>query len=308
MFLNQPTHQLSAEIVAKLLRHFPEGLTALDLETTGLSPMVDKVVEIAMVKLDKSGGMQTFSSLINPKMTIPEATIKIHGISNSMVEHSPTLDEIWDEAQNFMQKSPLLAHNGKFDIGFIVSFLKTAGRKLPHVDVYDSCTLARQLLTGEGKPSNYKLSTLAAHFNVPLENYHRATDDALACLMITGHTLMKQQTQIDRVRDALNKSWLFNLRQFEKPIELEVPSHLQELIVHAEKETPLWIDYRGGTHNEAYRPVRPLALMLLPTGPVLNALCMIDNRYKNFALIKIRSFHTALDGKKFPELQQATRT
>lgn len=200
-----------------------------------------------------------------------------------------------------------MAHNGKFDIGFIVSFLKGAGKKIPHLDVYDSCTLARQLLTGEGKPSNYKLSTLAAHFNVPLENNHRALDDALACLMIAGHTLMKQQIELDRVRDSLNKSWLFNLRQFEKPIELEVPPHLQELIVHAEKETPLWIEYRGGTHQELYRPIRPLALMLLPTGPVLNALCMIDNRYKNFSLLKIRSFHTSIEGKSFPELHPEGR-
>ena len=284
---------LSEDLISRLLCYFPDGVVALDLETTGLSPLVNKVVELAMVKITKDRKVWSFSTLVNPEVAIPQVTIDIHGITDEMVIGAPRLFEIWEQVERFWQLLPMIAHNGKFDLGFIVSFLKSVRKKLPRADIYDSCVLGRALLIGEGRPENYKLGTLAKYFEVPLHNHHRAMDDALACLTITAHTLKPHNRGIEFLREGLRKSLIFNLRQFEKSIEMDVPLHLRELILFAETEQDIWIEYIGGSITDKYRPVRPLGLLVLPSGTVLNALCLLSDRYKNFSLKKIKSIKTS---------------
>ena len=73
---------ITPEEIASLLSLFPKGLVAVDLETTGLSPLVDKIIEIAAIKITPEGEVSTYHQLINPLIEIPEFTIQFHGLIN----------------------------------------------------------------------------------------------------------------------------------------------------------------------------------------------------------------------------------
>ena len=80
---------LTSEEKSSLLGLFPKGLVAVDLETTGLSPLVDKIIEIAAVKLKPDGQITSFHTLINPLIDIPENTIQYHGLRNEDLQKGP---------------------------------------------------------------------------------------------------------------------------------------------------------------------------------------------------------------------------
>jgi DNA polymerase III alpha subunit (gram-positive type) len=78
MSRSQSSLSLSSTEVTSLLKLFPKGIVAVDLETTGLSPLVDKIIEIAAVKISELGEVTTYHQLINPLISIPEFTIQFH--------------------------------------------------------------------------------------------------------------------------------------------------------------------------------------------------------------------------------------
>ena len=81
---------LSSKEVSTLLEFFPHGICAFDLEMTGLSPLIDKIIEIAAIKITPNGETSTYHSLVNPLITIPEHTIKYHGLHNEDLKDAPT--------------------------------------------------------------------------------------------------------------------------------------------------------------------------------------------------------------------------
>ena len=93
-----------------LFKHFPKGIIAFDLETTGLSPTFDHIVEISALKMTQ-GGEETFSTLVHPPIEIPEKVIAIHGITNSMVKDAPEREEVLKNFKDFIGGKALLAHN-----------------------------------------------------------------------------------------------------------------------------------------------------------------------------------------------------
>ena len=93
-------------------------------------------IEIAAVKIDAKGEITSFSELINPKMVIPERSIKIHNITNEMVKDSPSLGDTLPKFFQFVGTTSLIAHNAKFDLGFLVCSAKEIKEKLPAADIY----------------------------------------------------------------------------------------------------------------------------------------------------------------------------
>ena len=84
-----------------LLRSFPNGIVAVDLETTGLSPLIDKVIELSAIKITPYGE-ETFDQLIDPRIDIPQFTIDIHGITNDMVQGKPLYSDVLPDFINFV--------------------------------------------------------------------------------------------------------------------------------------------------------------------------------------------------------------
>ena len=134
-----------------LLKKFPKGIVAFDLEMTGLSPAFDKIIEIAAVKITQDGKVSYYHQMINPLITIPEYTIEYHGITNDMVRDCPSLKAPLKEFTQFYGDLPLLAHNAQFDMGFIVRGNHEYNLPFSMSDIYDSCKFSRAL---------YKLSLI----------------------------------------------------------------------------------------------------------------------------------------------------
>ena len=93
--------------------------TVFDLETTGLSPVYHRIVEIAALRIEKDGTRKRFSTLVNPGTYIPEKASKVHGIRDDMVEEYPRFNVIGRDFLCFAEGSTLVAHNARFDLSFL---------------------------------------------------------------------------------------------------------------------------------------------------------------------------------------------
>lgn len=268
-----------------LLEIFPRGVVALDIETTGLSPLVDKIIELSAFKVTPDG-ISTFDQLINPEIKIPQFTIDIHGIKDEDVANMPTIKDVLPHFVQFADDLPLIAHNAKFDIGFIIFWLHRMGMSFKSNEVYCSVKYSRMVFKTEVE--NHKLGTLAETLNIPLLNHHRALDDAYASLMIFAKGMIKQKR--DQGKVYLGESLLFKLFDFKKNKDLDIPEKLIGLISKIEKKQVIDIKYNGGSRRGEFRPIRPISLLPLPEGNVLYAHCLESDVYKSFALKKISEF------------------
>jgi len=158
---------------------------AVDLETTGVNPAFNKIVEIGAVRfrLDVLGG--SFHSLINPGVHIPENVVRIHGITDFMVAQSPALEEILDDFTSFIDGAVLVIQNPRFDLSFIERALRMHNAPGPELLALDTVRLAKKHFTDL---PNHKLPTLASHLGLEVTS-HRALDDAVACMTVFRESL-----------------------------------------------------------------------------------------------------------------------
>lgn len=160
------------------LPKFLEGKTfcVFDLETTGLSPKSDRIIEIGAVKIENGVITETFSSFVDPKMPLPENIVALTGIRDSDLIGKHTIDEVLPDFFKFSFGSIFVGHNVSFDCGFV----SESGFNLNiffENETVDTMTLAKRYLPELGR---YKLSDLTKHFSVTNVSAHRAIYDALA--------------------------------------------------------------------------------------------------------------------------------
>ncbi len=146
-------------------------LVALDLETTGLDPERDAIIEIGAIRFSGARVEDEWSTLVNPGRPIPPLISRLTGISDDMVASAPRITKVLGELEAFVGDLPILGHNVKFDL----SFLQAQGlfRWNQALDTYD---LASVLMPSAGR---YGLSALASALRIPVARSHRALDDAI---------------------------------------------------------------------------------------------------------------------------------
>lgn len=280
------TLSLSSEEISSLLGLFPKGVVAVDLETTGLSPLVDKIIEIAALKISPTGQVETWHSLINPLIDVPPFTIQFHGLTNQDLMTSPTIKKPLKQFWDFVERLPIVGHNSTFDLGYLIKASHDFQIEFPPLDVYDTCRFARAVYkTQEAPPANYKLSTLCDHYKIPLL-HHVAIEDAFACAKIMAQAAM---LPFDH-KTVMEKSFVFRTSNFDRNECFNFSTRLSGLKDLVQNKELLTLDYRGGSKLGRTRPVRPIGLMPLPQGPVLFAECLITRMNKSFLLKKIRNY------------------
>ena len=104
--------------------------TVFDTETTGMSPVSDRIVEIAAVRIEPDGGRSAFQSLVNPLRSIPPGAVATHHITEEMVAPAPTFREVGARFLEFAKGSQLVAHNARFDLAFLQESLNREGLPL----------------------------------------------------------------------------------------------------------------------------------------------------------------------------------
>lgn len=137
--------------------------TIFDTETTGTSPCFDRIVEIAAVKVDIDGTHTRFHSLINPECSIPYKATKIHHITNEMIQDAPTFLQRGKDFIDFALDSTLVAHNARFDLGFLQESLNREQLPMWEGKTMDSIPVIKSAFPG--LPS-YSLQNLRYHFGL----------------------------------------------------------------------------------------------------------------------------------------------
>ena len=148
---------------------------SIDLETTGLNPMTDKIIEIGAVKVKDGVVQETFSTLIHPGRKLEERVTELTGIDDTMLVDAPDLSEILPGLLEFLEDLPLLGHRILFDY----SFLKKGAVNERHSfekEGIDTLRIARCYLP---ELEHKTLERLCVHYQIP-HNAHRAMGDALA--------------------------------------------------------------------------------------------------------------------------------
>lgn len=160
----------------------------LDLETTGLSPRDDAIIEIALIKIDRQSFKEVdrFHCFVNPEREIPLLITQITNIFDDDVKDAKRFEEISDEVQDFIEWNPLIGHNISFDVRFLESHgIDTS--KNPYIDTF----FLANILCSEEKSLN--LWYLCEVFSIHLESAHRAIDDTLATSKLFQALIRKLQ-------------------------------------------------------------------------------------------------------------------
>lgn len=122
--------------------------TVFDFETTGMSPVYDRAVELAALRVGIDGSTTAFQSLINPRRSIPPAVTAIHHITDEMVAEAPPFHTVARDFLNFAAGTTLVAHNARFDLAFLQEGLARCGLPLWRGKTLDSLKLARRCYPG----------------------------------------------------------------------------------------------------------------------------------------------------------------
>lgn len=166
-------------------------IVVFDCETTGLDPKKDTIIELGAVKLVGNQKVARYHQLFNPQIPLSEKVIEITGITDDMLVNQPTLAEKFGDFLEFIKGSILVAHNLSFDYNFIYYAAKKLEKEVSNKGI---CTLllAQYLFPrpqiqeykrnpyATPMPNSHKLGDLSAFLQIPLQNAHRADEDALA--------------------------------------------------------------------------------------------------------------------------------
>ena len=164
-----------AKAGGNLLNTYVADYVVFDLETTGISPKTDEVVEISAVKVEHGKVTDEFSTLVNPKRRIPYGASRVNGITDDMVAEAPFFEQVLEEFLEFIEGFVLVGHNiARFDMNFLYRDVeKYFERSLPN-DYIDTLQMARRELPNL---EHHRLTDLAEYYGISAEGAHRALND-----------------------------------------------------------------------------------------------------------------------------------
>lgn len=152
----------------------PKNLTFVDLETTGGSVTFDRIIEIGILQVRDNKLTKTFETFLNPDRALPPEITNLTGISSADLEKAPSFFDIKDELLSYFEDTVLVAHNARFDYGFLKQeYLRFGERFAPK----QLCTVKlSRILYPEFRHHN--LDSIIERFQFEIENRHRAFSDA----------------------------------------------------------------------------------------------------------------------------------
>lgn len=173
-----------------LPNHFPLDFIVLDFETTGLSPLLDEIIQIGALLYVNGKPIQTFEKNINPQRDIPDKISRLTGIMQSDVDQAPTISEVLPELLSFIKDYPIVAHHAPFDLNVLnINLQRNHFPPLSNL-VIDTLQLAR--IYAPFTVKNYKLDTLKKEMKLNLDS-HRAINDCY----VTGTLYLECKAIID---------------------------------------------------------------------------------------------------------------
>lgn len=224
---------------------------ALDLETTGLSPTKDHILEIGAVKVEGKEVTGTYATFIDDGVAIPARITELTGITEAMVSGSPVLREAVEGFLAFSEDCAILGHNILFDYSFMKRNVQNLGGSYERHGI-DTLMISRACLPNLASRS---LDQVAAYFGIPQEQHHRALDDALTAARIYE----RLWEEFGEVRPELfvPQPLKFKVKR-EGPITNSQKGYLRDLLKYHRIESNVKID--SLTKSEASRMIDGIIL------------------------------------------------
>ena len=199
-----------------------EEYVVFDTETTGFTPFVDQMIEIGAVKIKNGVVTERFDELINPNRKLPDKIVELTNITDEMLIGKDTEENVTKRFIEWVGNAPMVAHNAKFDIGFIEAAYSKYNLGEFQNTVVDTMSMARMLYPGW---KNHKLSTLVKNLEVPWDEsaHHRADYDSEGTA-IAFYRMAKQADKMNietttKLYDSVNQEELI---KFSKPFHMNV--------------------------------------------------------------------------------------
>ena len=176
-----------------------------DLETTGLDPRSDRIVQYALIGSDEDGSHINQTSLVNPRRQIPDASSRVHGIMDADVKGEKEFSEHLPELSRLISGAVIVGHNvTRFDWRFLELECMRAGFEVPVPRaIIDTLTLARKLRI----PGRHALGTLCARYDISITRAHTADADAGATLLLLWSMMQSHPKNfrggLDELQDML---------------------------------------------------------------------------------------------------------
>lgn len=215
----------------------PDKLAFVDLETTGARSAYDRIIEIGIIRVENNVITKTFHSLFNPLTHIPPEIERLTGISLHDVQDAPEFSSATDAIMEILADCTFVAHNVRFDYGFLKNELKRVGIDFT---AKHFCTVKlSQYLFPEYRHHN--LDSIIERFSLPCPNRHRALDDA--SVIHAFYQRIQDALPKEKVLEAVNKA----LRKPSLPVHLKkddvdsLPEAPGIYIFYGDNETPLYI-------------------------------------------------------------------
>jgi ATP-dependent DNA helicase DinG len=189
-------------------------IVALDIETTGLNPQTDAVIEIGAVRFNGQRVIGEWNSLINPGKPIPAFITQLTGITNEMIRNEPGFAEIQPGLIDFIGQAPILGHNVRFDL----SFLQRNGLFSDN-EVLDTYELASVILPSA---TRYNLGALKDALRIPNLGWHRALVDA----QTTRHVFLR----LAEIAESLPFDLINEIVKLSEPLEWDGGLFFQQVL------------------------------------------------------------------------------
>lgn len=160
---------------------FPSSFVVFDIETTGLDPASNEIIEIGAIKVIDNKVIDTFQVLIKPVYEISPFITNLTGITNEMVESASNIESVLPDFMDFVEDLILVGHNVNFDINFIYDNLIRLGYPPLKNDFIDTLRVARKYLP---MLRNHRLGDLAEYYMIDTKGSHRALKDVEMTLAV----------------------------------------------------------------------------------------------------------------------------
>ena len=159
------------------LGRYVKDYVVFDLETTGISPNQDDIIEISALRVRDGKVTETFSTLVNPGRHIPARATKVNGITDAMVADAPDISKAMADFLEFIGRDVLVGHNiHTFDMIFVCNAASDALNREVTNDYIDTLMMARSILP---QLRYHKLTDVSQHFGIGTEGAHRALNDCI---------------------------------------------------------------------------------------------------------------------------------
>ena len=268
---------------------FDEEYVALDLETTGLYPRHDRIIEIGAVRMRAGQELDRFQTFVDPGIALRPETVNLTGITNEMLRGAPTVDKVMPQLLQFIGERPVIAHNADFDMTFVRRACDELGLSCQLTSV-DTLTISQNLMPELGK---FKLDIVAKAFEIGDFNHHRAGDDALVCGKIMACLFPKLEAIGVHSLQAINPA-MESLR----PAHRQDTVRCQHIVLFAKNQTGLrnlyhLISDSNLKYFKKFPRIFKSQLQKLREGLIIGSACENNELYQ-----------AALMGKSWEELER----